>query len=42
MFTPEEKATILARNELDGGEVVHDRIRKHVVEALFDWKIWLA
>lgn len=42
MFTAEEKAVLLERLRLDGGEVVHDRISKHVIEALLDWKVWLA
>ena len=42
MFTPEEKAVLLERLRQDGGEIVHDRISKHVVEALSDWKVWLA
>lgn len=42
MFTPEEKAVLLERLRQDGGEVVHDRISKHVFEALLDWKVWLA
>ncbi|KAK5121976.1 hypothetical protein LTR85_004548 [Meristemomyces frigidus] len=42
LLTPEEKAVLLERLRQDGGEVVHDRIRKHVVEALLDWKVWLG
>jgi len=46
MFTPEEKAVLLGRLRQDaiGLEVVHDRrsVVKYVLEALSDWKIWLA
>lgn len=42
LFTPEEKAVIADRQRLDGGEFVHDRMIKHVLEALCDWKVWLA
>lgn len=42
MFNAQEKAVLLERLRLDGGQVVHDRISKHVTEALLDWKVWLA
>nr|OQO30769.1 hypothetical protein B0A51_02465 [Rachicladosporium sp. CCFEE 5018] len=42
MFNAEEKAVLLERLRQDGGEVVHGRIGKHVMEALLDWKVWLA
>ncbi|KAK6437668.1 hypothetical protein LTR95_006128 [Oleoguttula sp. CCFEE 5521] len=36
MFNAEEQAVLLERLRQDGGEVVHDRIGKHVMEALLD------
>ena len=42
MFTAEEKAVVIERLNQDGGEVVNDSIGKHIVEALLDWKVWLA
>ena len=46
MFTPEEKAVLLGRLRHDavGVEVVHDQrsVVEYVLEALSDWKIWLA
>lgn len=41
IFTLEEKDVLAQRQQRDGGVVVHDQIRKHVVEALLDWKVWL-
>jgi len=40
MFTPEEKRVLLARIELDGATVKNERL--NLVEALMDWKIWVA
>jgi len=42
MFTPEEKAVLLERLRRDGGPEPGDRLGKHLLEALFDWKILLA
>jgi len=42
MFTAEEKTVLLERLKQDGGEVVHDRVSAHVLEALLDWKVWLG
>ena len=41
-FTPEEKQVLFARLARDGGETPHDSLGKHVIEALTDWKVWLA
>jgi hypothetical protein len=42
MFTPEEKAVLLARVADDGGQVSHDHFNlKSFVKNLSDWKIWI-
>jgi MFS family permease len=42
MFTPEEKDVLLRRLKADREEVAHEHVGKRVLEALFDWKVWLA
>lgn len=42
MFTPEEKAVLLARVADDGGSVRHDKLDpKRFLSYMLDWKIWL-
>lgn len=40
MFTAEEKTVLLARLDVDGAKVAHDKL--HFFRALKDWKIWAA
>ncbi|GME44229.1 Major facilitator superfamily [Neofusicoccum parvum] len=43
MFTPEEKAVLLARVADDGGSVRHDKLDpKRFLSYMLDWKIWLC
>ena len=41
-FTPAEKDVLLARLAQDGGDLPWKPLRLHVIDALTDWKVWLA
>lgn len=42
MFDGEEKAVLLERLRQDGGNEPTETMWSHIMEALVDWKIWLA